>query len=114
MVHVNLAPARRNGQGQIGATCSIRQQIPDRVRPSGILREVVLMRWLVVGLLVSVGALLFVAVAVTRHVSRQKRAVASEAADLDTQKARNRQLDRALDLGETDGIQVDSLERPAK
>jgi uncharacterized membrane protein len=31
------------------------------------------MRWLVIGLLVSVGALLFVAVAVARYVRRQRR-----------------------------------------
>jgi len=73
-----------------------------------------MMRWLVVGLLVSVGALLFVAAAVARHVSRQKRVLATEAADLDTQKVQNRHLDRALEMGETDAIQVDSLNRPAK
>ena len=56
------------------------------------------MRWLVIGLLVSVGALLFVAVAVTRHVWRHKRVLASEAADAESQKARNLALDRALDL----------------
>jgi hypothetical protein len=33
----------------------------------------VLMRWLVIGLLISVGALLLVAVAVARHVRRQRQ-----------------------------------------
>jgi hypothetical protein len=72
------------------------------------------MRWLVIGLLVSVGALLFVAVAVARHVSRRKRVLANAASDLHTQKKQNRQLDRALELGDSPGFEPDSLERPAK
>lgn len=36
------------------------------------------MRWLLIGLLISVGALLFVAGAVVRHVWRQRRAFHSE------------------------------------
>ena len=39
------------------------------------------MRWLLIGLLISVGALLYVAVAATRHVLRQRRAQAGRARD---------------------------------
>ena len=39
------------------------------------------MRWLVIGLLVSVGALLLVAGAVARHVWRQRRVQADEAVE---------------------------------
>jgi hypothetical protein len=39
----------------------------------------VLTRWLLIGLLISVGALLFVAGAVTRHILRQRRIQANEA-----------------------------------
>ena len=39
------------------------------------------MRWLLIGLLISVGALLYVAVAATRHVLRQRRAQAGLATD---------------------------------
>ncbi len=42
-------------------------------RTSDILGLVVLMLWLLIGLLISVGALLFVAGAVTRHILRQRR-----------------------------------------
>jgi hypothetical protein len=41
----------------------------------------VLMRWLLIGLLISVGALLYVAVAATRHVWRQRRAEAGRTTD---------------------------------
>jgi hypothetical protein len=71
------------------------------------------MRWLVIGLLVSVGALLLVAGGVARHVWRHRRLLAEESAD-DAQKARNVQLDRALDLPETVGAKDNSLERPAR
>ncbi len=37
------------------------------------------MRWLLIGLLISVGALLYVAVAATRHVWRHRRAQAGRA-----------------------------------
>jgi hypothetical protein len=40
---------------------------------SDILGVVVLMLWLLIGLLISVGALLFVAGAVTRRILRQRR-----------------------------------------
>ena len=40
---------------------------------SDILGVVVLMLWLLIGLLISVGALLFVAAAVTRRILRQRR-----------------------------------------
>jgi hypothetical protein len=73
----------------------------------------VLMRWLVIGLLVSVGALLLVAGGVARHVWRHRRLLAEESAD-DAQKARNVQLDRALDLPETVGAKDTSVERPAR
>jgi cell division protein FtsL len=73
----------------------------------------VLMRWLVIGLLVSVGALLLVAGGVVRHVWRQRRLLAEESAD-EAQKARNLELDLALDLTETTESKADSKERPAK
>jgi hypothetical protein len=72
------------------------------------------MRWLVIGLLVSVGALLLVAVAVTRHVARQKRLLAADASDLDRQKAQHLELDLALHLGEAPELNADPLERPSK
>jgi hypothetical protein len=43
-------------------------------RRSGILGLAVLMRWLLVVLLISVGALVYVAGALTRHVLRQRGA----------------------------------------
>ena len=73
----------------------------------------VLMRWLVIGLLVSVGALLLVAGGVVRHVRRQRRLLAEESAD-EAQKARNLELDLALDLTETRESKADLKERPAK
>jgi hypothetical protein len=73
----------------------------------------VLMRWLVIGLLVSVGALLLVAGGVVMHVRRQRRLLAEESAD-EAQKARNLELDRVLDLTETTESNADSKERPAK
>ena len=72
-----------------------------------------LMRWMVIGLLVSVGALLLVAGGVARHVWRHKRLLAEESAE-DAQKARNLELDRALDLPETVASKSDSVERPAR
>ena len=42
------------------------------------------MRWLLIGLLISVGALLYVAVAATRHVLRQRRAQAGRTTDQGT------------------------------
>jgi hypothetical protein len=71
------------------------------------------MRWMVIGLLVSVGALLLVAGGVARHVWRHKRLLAEESAE-DAQKARNLELDRALDLPETVASKSDSVERPAR
>ena len=53
------------------------------------------MRWLVIALLVSVAALLLVAIAVARHVWRQRRLPAEEAAHLEAQ---NRRLEEALEL----------------
>jgi cell division protein FtsL len=61
---------------------------------------VVLMRWLVIVLLVSVVALLLVAVAVARHVWRHKQLLAEDSANLDVQKAQHLELDRALNLRE--------------
>ena len=61
---------------------------------------VVLMRWLMTGLIVSVVALLVVAGAVARHVRRQRRLLASESADSDRQAVQNKELDLALDLRE--------------
>ena len=61
---------------------------------------VVLMRWLVIVLLVSVVALLLVAVAVARHVWRHRRLLAEDSANLDFQRAQNLELDRALDRHE--------------
>lgn len=58
------------------------------------------MRWLVIGLLVSVVALLLVAVAVARHVWRHRQSLADDSAHLDAQKAQHLELDRALDLHE--------------
>jgi hypothetical protein len=55
-----------------------------KCRPSGILGVAVLMRWLLIGLLISVGALLYVAVAATRHVWRQRRALAGRATGQET------------------------------
>ena len=73
----------------------------------------VLMRWLVIGLLVSVGALLLVAGGVVMHVRRQRRLLAEESAD-EAQKARNLEVDLALDLTETRKSKADLKERPAK
>jgi hypothetical protein len=56
------------------------------------------MRWLVIGLLVSVVALLLVAGAVARHVWRQRRLLTEDAANLDLQKEQNAELDLALKL----------------
>ena len=64
------------------------------------------MRWLVIVLLVSVAALLVVAGGVARHVWRQRRLM-EEAADLDAQKARNTELDMALDLQEHESDSAD-------
>jgi hypothetical protein len=58
------------------------------------------MRFLVIGLLVSVGALLLVAGGVARHVRRHRRLLADDAAD-EAQKTRHLELDRALELHET-------------
>jgi hypothetical protein len=55
---------------------------------------------MVIGLLVSVGALLLVAGAVARHVLRERRK-AGDAAIRDAQAARHKELDAALDLGES-------------
>jgi hypothetical protein len=71
------------------------------------------MRWLVIGLLVSVGALLLVAGGVARHVWRQRRTQAEETAD-DAQKARHRELDRALGLDETAASKSDSMNGPVR
>jgi hypothetical protein len=71
------------------------------------------MRWLVIVLLVSVGALLLVAGGVVRHVWRQRRVLAEESAD-EAQKAQNLELDLALGLTETTESQAGSKERPAK
>jgi hypothetical protein len=76
-------------------------------------RLAVLMRWLVIGLLVSVGALLLVAGGVARHVWRQRRMVAEESAD-EAQKARHLELDLALDLPEAVESKGDSTQRPAR
>lgn len=59
---------------------------------------VVWMHWLVIGLLVSVGALLLVAGAVASHVWRHRRLLAEESTELEAQKAHNLTLDLALDL----------------
>ncbi len=59
------------------------------------------MRWMVIGLVVSLLALLLVAGAVARYVWRQRRMVTAEAENLDSQKQRHLDLDRALDLGES-------------
>jgi len=71
------------------------------------------MRWLVIGLLVSVGALLLVAGGVARHVWRQRRLLAEESAE-EAQRAQNLELDLALDLHETVESKQDSIERPAR
>jgi len=73
----------------------------------------VLMRWLVIVLLVSVVALLLVAGGVVRHVRRQRRLLAEESAE-EAQKARNQELDLALDIPETVESKADLKERPAK
>jgi cell division protein FtsL len=73
----------------------------------------VLMRWLVIGLLVSVGALLLVAGGVARHVWRHRRLLAEESAE-EAQRAQNLELDLALDLHETVESKQDSIERPAR
>jgi len=65
---------------------------------------VVLMRWLVIGLLVSVAALLLVAVGVARHVWRQRRLVSEDSANLELQEAQNLELDVALEIHETDEL----------
>jgi len=69
----------------------------DAPRLSGILRGSVMMRWLVIGLLVSVVALLLAAGGVARHVWRHKRQLGRDAAAAEEQKVGNVQLDRALD-----------------
>jgi hypothetical protein len=62
---------------------------------------VVWMRWLVIGLLVSVGALLLVAGAVALHVWRHRKLAAEELSELETQKAQNLALEMALNSQET-------------
>ena len=62
---------------------------------------VVMMRWLVIGLLVSVAALLLVAGAAAWHVFRRRRLLAEESADTESQKVRNPELDKALHLHES-------------
>jgi len=71
------------------------------------------MRWMVIGLLVSVGTLLLVAGAVARHVWRQRRLSLTESIDMETQKAQNLELDLALDLGDSTEFKRSSVERPA-
>jgi hypothetical protein len=66
-------------------------------RPSGILGVAVLMRWLLIGLLISVGALLYVAVAATRHVWRQRRAQAGRATGQETPEVTEARKDMVLD-----------------
>ena len=61
---------------------------------------VVMMRWLVIGLLVSVAALLLVAGSAAWHVFR-RRLLAEESADTESQKVRNPELDKALHLHES-------------
>ena len=71
------------------------------------------MRWLVIGLLVSVGALLLVAGGVARHVWRQRRLLAEESAELDAQKVEHGELDAALDFPETAASKGETVERSA-
>ena len=59
------------------------------------------MRWLMIALLVSVAALLFVAGAVARHVWRHKRTLVEDSAPLDAQKIQSLQLDKELDVDES-------------
>jgi hypothetical protein len=62
---------------------------------SDILGLVVLMLWLLIGLLISVGALLYVAAAVTRRILRQRRPGTVEHAE--------KQADEPVSDVETDG-----------
>ena len=75
--------------------------------------QAVLMRWLVIGLLVSVSALLLVAGGVAMHVWRQRRLLAKESADVQAQNARHIELDLALDLPLKPESGDDSGQRPA-
>jgi hypothetical protein len=54
-----------------------------------------------------------VAGGVVRHVRRQRRLLAEESAE-EAQKARNQELDLALDIPETVESKADLKERPAK
>jgi hypothetical protein len=69
---------------------------------SGILRLAVLMRWLLIGLLISVGVLLFVAGAVAWHVLRQKRVQSEEA--LGKAEDRQSELEPGLDFPEVSDL----------
>jgi hypothetical protein len=68
----------------------------------------VLMRWLLIGLLISVGVLLFVACGVAWHILRQRRVQGEEALG----KAEDRELDRELELEpELDPTEESDLKR---
>jgi len=110
------------GKSGLGRLKDFKARISNGVpRLSGILRGSVMMRWLVIGLLVSVVALLLAAGGVVRHVWRHKRQLALDAADAKAQRAGNLELDRALDetpepasIGPLDAPKrkVDPAERP--
>jgi hypothetical protein len=72
------------------------------------------MRWLVIGLLVSVGTLLLLAGGVARHVRRHKRSMAEDGAELEAQKLRNAELDKALDFHEAVEPAKNAADEPAK
>jgi hypothetical protein len=72
-------------------------------RGSDILGLVVLMLLLLIGLLISVGALLFVAGAVTRHILRQRRLGSeSQAETIQSETQANKQGDAAASVVEPD------------
>jgi hypothetical protein len=76
MLHSNLARPERGEQGRNGTALDLPGGDGMRTierQASDILGVAVLTRWLLIGLLISVGALLFVAGAVTRHILRQRR-----------------------------------------
>jgi len=75
------------------------RKLDTSARGSDILGLVVLMLWLLIGLLISVGALLFVAGAVTRHILRQRRLGSESQAEIQAEK----QADEPASDTEPDG-----------
>jgi hypothetical protein len=67
------------GEIQREVQAGLCQSRTGELNPSGILGWFVPMRWLMIGLLVSLGALLFAAAALARHIWLQRRKLRREA-----------------------------------